>query len=77
MEVKASNKSLMRTKDPQDPLTPRLRIDLSGTTGKNPLDKLVRPAYTEFAKSVTETSSKMREPMTYNKVISNPIYENR
>lgn len=53
------------------------RIDLGGISGKNPLeDELVRSAY-EFAKSVTKTSSKIREPKTYNEAINDPIYGNR
>ena len=52
-------------------------MDLGGTTGKNPSDGLVRPVYLEFAKSVTETSSKVREPKTYNEVINNLIHGNR
>lgn len=31
----------------------------------------------EFAKSVTEISSKMQEPKTYNKAINNLIYGNK
>ncbi len=46
----------------QPPHDPKPRTDLGGTSGKNPLrDGLIRPAH-EFAKSVTETSSKVREP---------------
>lgn len=45
--------------------------------GKNPLgDEFVRPAR-EFAKSVTETRSKVREPKTYNEAISDLIHGNR
>lgn len=31
----------------------------------------------EFAKSVIETSSKVREPKTYDEVVNNPIHGNR
>ena len=56
---------------------PKPRIDLGGTSDKNPLeDGLVRPAR-KFAKSVTETSSKVQEPKTYNEAINDPIYGNR
>lgn len=53
------------------------RADLGGTSSKNSLgDGLVRPAY-EFAKSVTETSSKVREFKTYDEAINDPIHGNR
>lgn len=56
---------------------PKPRDDLSKTSSKNSLgDGLVRPMY-EFAKSVTEISSKMQEPKIYNKAINNLIYGNR
>ena len=58
------------------PLAQRPRTDLGGTSGKNPSDGLVRPAQ-ELAKSVTETSSKVREPKTYNEAVNNPINGNR
>ena len=54
----------------------RPRTDPDGTSGKNPLDGLVRPAQ-ELAKSVTETSSKVREPKTYDEAVNNPINGNR
>lgn len=50
-------------------------IDWDGTTSKS-LDELVRPVR-KFVKSVTETSSKMRELFSYNKVVNNLIYESR
>ena len=53
------------------------RIDLGEILGKNPLgDGLVRPAR-KFAKSVTETNSKVREPKTYDKAINDPIHGNK
>lgn len=56
---------------------PKPRTDLGGTSGKNPLgDGLVRPAR-EFAKSVTETSSQVQEPKTYDEAINDPIHGNR
>ena len=59
------------------PCDPKPRTDLGGISGKNPLgDGLVRLAY-EFAKSVTEISSKVREPKTYDEAINDPIHENR
>lgn len=55
----------------------KLRTDLGKQIGKNLLGKrLVRPMY-KFAKSVTETSSKIRELKTYNKAINNLIHGNR
>ena len=63
----------MRT-SPQDP---RLRTDLSGAIGENPLGKqLVRPTY-KFAKSVTKINSKVRGPKTYDETINDPIHRNR
>lgn len=76
IEVQALNKSLMRTEDPQDWLTQKLRIDLGEIIGQYPWDRLIGPVYTEFAKSVTETKSKVREPKTYDEAINNSIYEN-
>ena len=58
------------------PLARRARTDPSGTLGENPSDGLIRPAQ-ELAKSVTETSSKVHEPKTYNKAVNNPINGNR
>lgn len=56
---------------------PKLRTHLDGISGKNPLrDRLVRLVYT-FTKSITETSSKLQEPKTYNKAINHPIYRNK
>lgn len=46
-------------------------------SGKNSLrDGIVRLVY-KFAKSVTETSHKVREPKTYDEAINDPIYGNR
>ena len=55
---------------------PKSRTDLVGTSGKNPADGLVRPAQ-ELTKSVTETSSKVRQPKTYDKAINDPVHGNR
>lgn len=53
------------------------RIDLHRTSSKNPLgDGLVKPAR-KFAKSVTETGSKVQELKTYDEVINDLIYRNR
>ena len=54
------------------------RTDLSETIGEDPpvISRLVRPAY-EVVKSVTKTSSKVREPKIYDKVIDNFIHEKR
>ena len=59
------------------PCNSNTRIDLGGILSKNPIeDGLVRPAY-KFAKSVTETNSKVQEPKTYDEAINNPIHGNR
>lgn len=56
---------------------PKPRTDLGRSSGKNPLrDGLVRPMR-KFAESVTEISSKVREPKTYNEAINDPIHGNR
>ena len=56
---------------------PKPKIDIGETISKSLLrDKLVRYLY-KFAKSVTETSNKVRKPKTYNKVINHPIHGNR
>ena len=58
------------------PLARKPRIDLGTASGKNLSDGLVRPAQ-ELAKSVTETSSKLCKPKTYNEFINNPINRNK
>ena len=55
---------------------PKPSTDLGGTSGKNSAEGLVRPAR-ELAKSMTETSSKVREPKTYDEAINNPVHGNR
>ena len=76
VEVEAPNESRMRTEGLHNQIQ-RPKIDLGGTSGENPsAEGLVRPVR-EFAKSVTETSSKVREPKTYDEAISNPIHGNR
>ncbi len=65
----------MRIEDSQDPrLVPRTDR-LGGTTGESP-NGLVRPAH-EVAKSLTETSSEVREPLTYDEAMDDPIHGNR
>ena len=58
------------------PYNPKSRTDLGGTSGKNLADGLVRPAQ-KLAKSVTETSSKVQEPKTYDEAINDPVHWNR
>ena len=58
------------------PHNPKPKTDLGETSGKNPADRLVRPAQ-ELAKAVTKTSSKVRERKTYNEVMNNLIHGNR
>lgn len=50
--------------------------DVGGISGNNFGDRLVKSTQ-EFVKLVTKTSSKIREPKTYDGVINNPIYGNR
>ena len=53
------------------------KTDLVGTSDKNSLrDGLVKPLY-EFAKLVTETSSKVQELKAYNIAINNLIHSNK
>ena len=67
----------MKTESLQNPLlTRRPRKDLDGTSSENPSDRLVK-LMQDVAKSVTETSSKVRKPKTYNEAINNPINGNR
>ena len=55
----------------------KLKTDLGIIPGKNHLrNGLVRPVY-KFAKSVTETNSKVRKPKTYNKAMNGPIHRNK
>lgn len=65
------NESGIKTEDSYNNLVQRSRIDQGMTSGKNPPKGLVKPAR-EFAKSVIKTSSKVREPKTYNEVLNNP-----
>ena len=58
------------------PHNPKPRTDLGGTSGKSLADGLVRPVR-ELAKSMTETSSKVREPKTYDEAINDPVHGNR
>ena len=58
------------------PHDPKPRTDLGRTSGKKIADELVRPVR-ELAKSVTETSSKVREPKTYDEAINDPGHGNR
>lgn len=65
----------MRIKNPQNPrLVPK--TDELGTTKSKSLDKLVKLVY-KVAKSLTKTSSKVYEPLTYNKVMNDLIHENK
>ena len=58
-------------------LVQKPRIDQCGKSGENPpAEVFVRPVQ-EFAKPVTETSSKFQEPKTYDEVINDPIHGNR
>ena len=58
------------------PLAQRPKTDLGETSGENPPNGLVKPAQ-ELAKSITETSSKVRKPKTYDEAVNNPINRNR
>ena len=76
---KEAAEAIMQTKQMRihHPRNPKPKTDLGGISGKTPLgDRLVRPAY-KFAKWVTETSSKVHEPKTYNEAINDPIHGNR
>lgn len=57
-------------------LAQRPRTNLGETSNKNLSDELVRSVQ-ELAKSVIETSSKVRELKIYNEAINNPINRNR
>lgn len=66
----------MRVEKPQDLLIQsRPKTDRGGTTGESPR-RLVRPTR-KLTKLVTETSSKVREPKTYDEAIDDPIYRNK
>lgn len=77
VKVEALNESLMGAESPQNRLvTQKLRTNLGRTSSENPLERLMRPVQ-EFAKSITETSSKLCKPKTYNKAINNAVYKNK
>lgn len=61
----------------QFPLDQNPKTDLSETIVENSpvIGGLIRSMY-KFAKSVTETNSKVPEPRIYNKAINDLIYEN-
>lgn len=54
----------------------RPKTDLDKIWGKNLSDKLIR-SMQKLAKSIIETSNKVHEPKTYNKIVNNPINRNR
>lgn len=53
------------------------KTDLGWTLDKNFLGDRLLKLVNKFAKSVTETSSKVHEPKTYNEAINNPIHGNK
>lgn len=76
VEVEGLDESAMRIKGPHNQLVQKPRTDVGGTSGENPSEGLVRPAR-ECAKSVTETSSKVREPKIYDEAIHDSVHGNR
>lgn len=77
MEVEALGESIFRTESTPNQLVQRPKTDPSGTSGKNPsVEGLIRPVC-GFAKLVTNTNSKIREPKTYNEIIHNSVHRNR
>ena len=76
VEAKALDESGIRTKNSHNYLVQRPRTDRGGTSGKNPPEGLIRPAH-KFAKSVTETSSKVHEPKIYDEDVNNPVHGNK
>lgn len=67
----------MSTKATHDLLLVRKpRPDLDKILGENPLERSVRPMW-EFAKLLTETSSKLPKPQTYDETINNTIHGNK
>lgn len=77
VEVETPNDYLMRTESLQNQLAQRSSTDLGGKIGENPSDGLVRLTHIEFAKTVTETNSQVREPKTYDEAINNLVHANR
>lgn len=66
----------IRVEKPQGlSVQPRPRIDWGKIIGKSPRG-LVRPAR-KLAKLMTEISSKVHKPKTYDEVIYDPIYGNK
>ena len=69
--------NMIGTVGSRNQLAQKSKTDQGGTSGKNtPTEGLVRPTQ-EFAKTVTETSSKMWEPKNYDEAINDPIHRNR
>lgn len=59
------------------PFNLKSRTDLGGTLGEKFLgEQLVKPTY-KYTKLVTEISSKVRQPKTYNEAINNHILSNK
>lgn len=53
------------------------KLNLGGILGKNSLTEGLGKSMQEFAKSVTETSSKVRESKTYNETINDYVNKNK
>lgn len=68
------NESTIRTEVLHNQFIPKLKTDLDRTSSEN-FEVLVI-SIREFAKSIIENSSKMREPKTYDEAISNLVYGN-
>lgn len=65
----------MRAKDSQNPTYVPVINQSSRTMDKSPKG-LVRLVH-KFAKSITKTSSKVYEPLTYDKIINNLVHRRR
>ena len=66
----------MRTNPTFDP---RLKIDLSRKSSKNPLvgDGFISSIYYKVARSVAKTSSKVQKSQTYHKVVNDTDHGNK
>lgn len=55
---------------------PIAKIDQGREATSGSLDRLVKPVY-KFAQSLTETSSNVYKPLSYNEVTNNPVHKIR
>ena len=69
--------SIVKIETPHNQIVWKSKIDIDGTLDINPSTKELIKLIKKFAKSVTETSSKVQEAKTYDEIINDLIYKNK